>query len=585
MRHSVGVVLLVLAGLSVVAATGTEEFLFLDEIAPGMTGIGRTIVADNEIEAFQVEVIAVLDEPGTANDFIVVRVSGEAIGRSGGISQGMSGSPIYIEDRLVGALSRAASWSKELLPIGLVTPIESMLRLLEKDTQNGLANGLYSGSACLDNVVLLATSFSSERAVRALWQGAQGQTPIGRDTSATMRHDLPAWAIGDGLMQSGLAPTGLYLAPIAGLDTGSASSARSPSEFEPEPGTAIGVALATGDVSIGALGTLTHAEDGSILGFGHPFLANGTCAFPLTTVEILDTIRAYDASYKLGRLGETIGTVYADRNAGVAARLGELPEMIAVESSVRDSDRQVTSTLNLQLVDERRLLPLLTYATLLETIDVALDRVGEGTARVLFRVEGDGMSEPLVRHDVFLSSNDVAVYPPWQMADIVAFLSYNPFSDPGISRLSLEVDVTEELDYFDILDLELDMDAYFPGETINYTVTLSSARHGSRMIEGMLEIAEDEEAYYVAVRAYGGSRPVEGGEAGPSLNSLEDIVAFVGALPSNDDLTVELFSLDPWSPYADAWVGVAANRTTLDGVAILGRAEIIVPVFLPDETW
>ena len=102
---------------------------------------------------------------------------------------------------------------------------------------------------------------------------------------------------------------------------------------------------------------------------------------PLTTVEIFDTIRAYDASYKLGQLGESIGTVYTDRNAGIAARLGDTPAMITVQSAVRDSDRQTASTFEFQLVDERRLFPLLTYATLLETIDVALDRVGEGTAR------------------------------------------------------------------------------------------------------------------------------------------------------------------------------------------------------------
>ncbi len=585
MRHFLGVVW-VLVGCLSVAAAGSDAFLFLDDIAPGMTGIGRTIVSDNEIESFQVEVIAVLDEPGTANDFIVVRVSGEAIGRSGGISQGMSGSPITIDGRLIGALSRAATWSKDLLPIGLVTPIESMLKLLETEPEDASSYGMLpvpSGSA--NPVALLTTSLSSERAAAALWNGIPSGDPLGVEAFPDAHCAFPAWAVSDHLMQTGLAPMDLYLAPISGYVSGSANGALSASEFEPEPGAAIGVAVATGDLSIGALGTLTYAQDGSILGFGHPFLAGGTCAFPLTTVEILDTIRAYDASYKLGRLGETIGVIHTDRNAGIAGRLGDSPAMIAVQSSVRDSDRQITSTLDFQLVDERRLLPLLTYVTLLESIDVALDRVGEGTARVVFRVEGEAMEESLIRHDVFLSSNDVGIYAPWQMADLVSFLSYNPFADPRISRLAIEVDVTTELDYFDILDLELDMDAYFPGETIEYTVTLASVRHGVRIVHGELSIDEEEEAYYVAVRAYGGSRPVAGGEAGPSLQSLEDVVDFVEALPSNDDLTVELFSLDPWSPYADAWIGVDGDRTTFDGVPILGQAEVIVPIFLPDETW
>jgi len=584
-RHSLGIVLLLVGCLSA-AAAGSDAFLFLDDIAPGMTGVGRTVVSNNEIESFQVEVIAVLDEPGTVNDFIVVRASGEAIGRSGGISQGMSGSPISIDGRLIGALSRTARWSKDLLPIGLVTPIESMLPLLETAAEDASSYGIApmpGGSP--GEATLLTTSLSSERAVAALWHGTRSVDPLGVNAVSDTHRTFPAWTVTDHLMLTGLTPMDLYLAPISGSASGSPTAALAASQFEPEPGAAIGVALATGDVSIGALGTLTYAQDGSILGFGHPFLAGGTCAFPLTTVEILDTIRAYDASYKLGRLGETIGVIHTDRNAGIAGRLGDPPAMIAVQSSVRDSDRHITSTLDFQLVDQRRLLPLLTYVTLLESIDVALDRVGEGTARVVFRVEGEGMEAPLIRHDVFLSSSDVGIYAPWQMADLVSFLSYNPFSDPAISRLAVEVDVTTELDYFDILDLDLDTDAYFPGETLRYTVTLSSTRHGLRVIEGELDIDDDEEAYFIAVRAYGGSRPVAGGESAPSLQSLEDVVDFVETLPSNDDLTVELFSLDPWSPYADAWIGVDGNRTTFDGIPILGHAEVIVPIFLPDETW
>ena len=150
MHRTLGTVLFMLAILSVVAAAEYSDVLPLDEIVAGMTGVGRTIVSDNEIESFQIEVIAVLDEPGTANDFIVVRASGEAIGRSGGISQGMSGSPIYIGDRLVGALSRAASWSKELLPIGLVTPIESMLALLDTEPDDLYAWGTQSPPIAAD---------------------------------------------------------------------------------------------------------------------------------------------------------------------------------------------------------------------------------------------------------------------------------------------------------------------------------------------------------------------------------------------------------------------------------------------------
>ncbi|MDD4903078.1 MAG: SpoIVB peptidase S55 domain-containing protein, partial [Candidatus Bipolaricaulis sp.] len=113
------------------AAYDRAEFLFLDEVRIGMKGIGKTVVSSDTISEFDVEILGVIDQPGTLSDFIVVRVSGEAIGRSGGIAQGMSGSPIYVDGRLIGALSRAATWSKEITPIGLVTPIEPMLAVLD----------------------------------------------------------------------------------------------------------------------------------------------------------------------------------------------------------------------------------------------------------------------------------------------------------------------------------------------------------------------------------------------------------------------------------------------------------------------
>jgi len=108
-----------------------SEFLFLDEIEIGMVGVGKTIVAGDIIEEFTVDILGIIDQPGTLSDFIVVQVSGDVIGRTGGIAQGMSGSPVYVDGKLIGALSRAANWSKAITPIGLVTPIEPMLDVLD----------------------------------------------------------------------------------------------------------------------------------------------------------------------------------------------------------------------------------------------------------------------------------------------------------------------------------------------------------------------------------------------------------------------------------------------------------------------
>ena len=125
----VGLVAVAFVGLITLAA----DTIPLSEIEPGMTGYGLTVVAGTEISRFEVEVVAVLDEPGERDDFIIVRAFGPAIARSGGVAQGMSGSPIYLDGRLAGALSRAAAWSADReRPLALVTPIEAMLTVLDE---------------------------------------------------------------------------------------------------------------------------------------------------------------------------------------------------------------------------------------------------------------------------------------------------------------------------------------------------------------------------------------------------------------------------------------------------------------------
>ena len=142
-------------GLAAGAVAAEQEIMPLSELRIGMTGLGKTVVAGEEITEFAAEILGVIDQPGEEGDFIVVRVSGAAIGRAGGIAQGMSGSPIYVDGKLIGALSRAATWSKELTPVGLVTPIEPMLAVLEAADA---ASSSAAAEALLDAPVLLSVA-------------------------------------------------------------------------------------------------------------------------------------------------------------------------------------------------------------------------------------------------------------------------------------------------------------------------------------------------------------------------------------------------------------------------------------------
>ena len=579
---------IMIAACSVTFAYDRSEFLFLDEIEVGMTGIGKTIVAKDVIDEFAVEVLGIIDQPGTLSDFIAVRVSGDAIGRAGGIAQGMSGSPVYIDGKLIGALSRTANWSKEITPIGLVTPIEPMLEVIDTASTASLATAPSSPSVLRDVAVvngllppdpslvaaLPDTIFAYPVATPLIAAGFSGRSRDLLMDGATAQDSPTGW-IGDFLTVdvetafNGLSAFNLNLLPIAA----SQPAVSSIDAADLEPGSSIGVALTTGDLSIGALGTLTYRDGDTLVGFGHPFISNGTSQFPMTTVSIIDTMKSFAASFKLGTLGDTIGTIFEDRTAAIGGRIGPMTDTIEFSIGVRDADRDISETYEIGMIDEPHLVPGLLLATGFEAIDRTLDRMGPGTVEVTYQILGDGMPVPLERTDIFLSSVDVAVYPPWQLAGIVAFLQYNAFVDPEITRIAASMSITEEIKAIRINHLEIDDWIYAPGDTIRFRLELQTYQGDMQIEEGEIVIPEDLFSEYVIVRAYGGPRYLEGGEAPPAFVDLADMIEAVESLPSYGRLTVELFAIDPYSPYADALYGVTEVTYDFPGYVVYDEWE------------
>ena len=596
MRFFATVCVLLLVSVSLGAgAYQRSEFLFLDEIKIGMTGIGKTVVAGNVVSEFAVEVLGVIDQPGTLSDFIVVRVSGEAIGRSGGIAQGMSGSPITIGGKLIGALSRAANWSKEITPIGLVTPIEPMLAVL--DSARTLSIAPAAGSVLAD-VQLVERAFAPSAAEIAAAPNVLFSYPVstpllavglsGRSTSILMGGGnsirRPSGTLGDFLPPQSMAPEvfglsalGLDLLPLAGASAGTTLAvpgAGAPAAATLVPGGSLGIALVTGDISLGALGTVTYVDGPAVIGFGHPFISNGASVFPLTTASIVDTMKAFDASFKLGTLGQPIGVVNEDRTAAIGGRIGGKASTIGLELAVQNLDDGARRTLHANVVDEPRLLPELLLASGFEAIDSVLDRVGAGTVEVTYQIMGDGMPSPLERKDVFLSTTDIALYPAWQLADIVAYLQYNEFADPKITQISASMRITSELRAIRIESLVLDGFVYSPGDTIGFSLVLQTFQ-GERIVRtGEIVIPEDLMTDEIVVRAYGGPRLLERGEEPQTLESLADVIALIEGIPTYETVTVEILAVDPYlSDGGEALYGVAKTKHDYPGYVVYDERE------------
>jgi len=590
--------LLVTLVSSLAFAYDRSEFLFLDEIEIGMTGVGKTIVARDLIEEFTVEILGVIDQTGTLSDFIVVRVSGDVIGRTGGIAQGMSGSPVYIDGKLIGALSRAANWSKAITPIGLVTPIEPMLDVLD-NAHTGTILAESASDAVLANVgfvqmegqpnsdlvaVMPDVIFSYPVSTPLITTGLSGRS-LDILMSGLSSHDLPDNLITDvldlGIQPAirGLSSLGLALLPLAG----------SGANAEADPATlvaggSLGVALASGDMSIGSLGTITYRDGDTLVGYGHPFISNGLSQFPLTSVSIIDTMKSFEASFKLGTLGDPLGTILEDRSAAIGGRLGPVADLIDLSLGVRDADRNLDNNYSIGLVDEPRLIPNLLLSMGFQAIDTTLDRVGQGTVEVTYQILGDNMPFPLERRDVFFSSTDVAVYAPWQLASIVAFLQYNSFDDPEITRIAASMQITEEIKGIQIASLEIDRAFYAPGDTIHYEVTLQTFQGEGRIERGSLQIPENLLSDVIVIRAYGGPRYLEDGESAIEFEGLGDLIEAVEEIPSYDMLTVELFAVDLYALDPGALFGVVEETHEFPGYVIYDEREIAVPLLLDSNS-
>ncbi|MCX7750499.1 MAG: hypothetical protein N2320_02930 [Candidatus Bipolaricaulota bacterium] len=554
-----------------VAALATDV-LPLAEVRPGMRGHGLTVVAGTEIERFEVEVVAVLDEPGERGDFIVVRVSGPAITRSGGVAQGMSGSPIYLDGKLAGALSRAAPWSADRdRPLALVTPIEAMLQVLAEVApppgEPRPGDGPRAEEPILPELFLSSPIMASGLSARALAVLERGFDL--RRTGHPLSDLLPPWRTGiPGLLDLGVPR-------VAAAPSGGGGPA-----LDLVPGAPVGVGLAVGDVTIGALGTVTLVRDNAVLAFGHPFLFTGASRYFLTGAHVLDTVAAYDFSYKFGTMGEVRGGVFADRWAAVAGIVGRTPAGIATRLTVRDLSRGAERVLQARLVEEPRLAALLLYVAALEAVDQALDRIGPGTATVRYTLTGRGLPRPLTRENVFLSTEDIALLVPWELALIADVLAYNEFADPGFLSVALEAAVTPGFSAAEVVSLKTERESYAPGDRVRFEVALRRWRGGTEVWGGWLRIPSDLASPYVELRAYGGPRPREKGEEPPTLNSIGDLVRYIEGIPTYDTLTVELFALDPLSEVVrERWLyGVDGAADRIPGVRVYGEVRVVLPL-------
>ncbi len=518
--------------LSVAAA---PAWMPVADVRPGMRGVALTVVAGTKVESFDVQILEIVPGAGPAGDLILIRASGPLIARTGGIAAGMSGSPVYVNGRLVGAIGYG--WAFADHSLGLVTPIETMLRALPstRGERRPLGHPVQAGGRRIEGVAIVST-LAGARAAEAAAPGVAVMMPLARPLLMSAMGSRAAE-----LLSAELGPLGVT--PMQGAGTST--------NIRPDivPGSAIGVQLVRGDLNIVSIGTMTYRDGDAILAFGHPFLNRGNTHYLLTAATIHGVIPSESFPFKIGSAGAPVGTVTEDRRSAIAGRLGVLPLMVGVRTRVTDADRGRLVTMTTQVLRDTQLGPVLTLASALEAIDRALDRVGEGTARVRITMRAQGLDGPLVRENVFYHARDIGAAAMLELPEALRLLFANEFVRTGPVDVAIDVEVGQRRQTAALIESALERPRVRQGETISVRVALRPFQGPveTRVVE--LAVPDGYPVGQVTVLIRAGGRPMP--EQGlPSLliqepfettagSAAEQLTAFADR-ERNTDLIVEL---------------------------------------------
>ena len=404
----------------VVALLGTSlpaappPLMPIEDVRPGMVGVGRTVFEGTELKEFKVHIIGVLRNiQGPRRDLILARLEGQGL-ESSGVSQGMSGSPVYIDGRLVGAVSYSiGAFSKE--PIAGITPIAEMKNATLSQRRVGTGQARLELPITREGLTAALAAVSARVAPFAR-RPADVQS-IGMPTATGGQLGAVLRPISTPLLMGGFEPEAVELLSGAFRDagftpmvTGVLSSEQAAAAAGPlQEGDAIGVALASGDLEMGATGTVTHIDGDRVYAFGHPLYNLGPTEFPLTRAYVHTVLPSLATSFKISSLGETIGTMRQDRATAIAGTLGKGPGLVPMTVTLERAEGPAGAagekrTFKYQLVNDQMFTPLIAYVAMFNTLSSYERQFGAATFSVKSRARIKGHADLSVE-DVFTGDN------------------------------------------------------------------------------------------------------------------------------------------------------------------------------------
>jgi len=463
-----------------------SEYMPVSEIKPGMEGYGLTVFQGTKPERFNFKVVGIVKKVLNGRDAILVHLSGEKLGKCN-VVRGMSGSPLYINNRLIGAISYGFDFSME--PIAGVTPIADMLDALsyEDNPIHEVPNRISSLAPAALPANVVQSIQSAGGGITQVSGGAPHLVPLMAPVSlagfSPRAQEFLSTRFQDQGMWCGSGAGGALDPSLAKLHVGSATA----KELVP-PGGAISVMLTTGDFNSSACGTATSTFGNHVLAFGHPFMSAGCVEFPLATAYIHQILPNLSVSFKVASPMQVIGSLEADRPWSVAGEIGKTAKMIPVTYTVTDETRHIKRVYHCNVVDHPDLTPELVAATAMSAIDTTHQSSGPYVLKVKSSIDATGIGT-IERTDRYSSNftahgGDSHRLLHFSMDPVGSYLMAttgrimdNDFEQASIKSVNLDISLQDGHNTAKIERIYVDKSIVAPGETINVHCVLHPYNH------------------------------------------------------------------------------------------------------------
>jgi len=515
---------------------GYSEIMPIDQIKIGMKGIGKTALENNNVVEFNVEIIAVLKNVFPKKNLILARLDDKKL-KEAGVIAGMSGSPIYIDGKIIGAVAYSWPFSKEA--IAGITPIEDMIGMPQKAIVDK-SNNIALAKNLLEFIFNPQKKMQAEEYYREFLSYfpinnknedgifIRGVPLIINSLTKSLYPILENWWQENGFI------------PIIG-----GNSIQTNKMQELKEGDAIAVSFIKGDIDISAIGTVSYIDQNKIFAFGHPLFNLGNISFPMAKAEIQTIVPNLLSSFKVGNTGETIGTFKQDFSSAIFGILGEKPPLIPFK--INTSFNKQNRAFNFYLADHNLLSPILANYVINEAFAATESNLYEGTWDITGVIDIEGHQNVIIDniYSGFLSMPEASTF----VSSIFGYLLNNEFEKVKIKNIELNAAISDEQKIADLIEVNSNKLEVKKGEKVNFTIAIKPFQKESEMYNYILEIPMHLQPgkYFIL---FGSAEEFNRFDYFyyyklTSIDSLNQVIRLINNIKRNDRIYVRIFRSSP----------------------------------------